>query len=88
MLCDPPYEDLLVGVVRSVLFNKGMKENAGIFSHVQGWAIMAEAMLGHGDTAYRYFRAYLRAAYNTRAEIRQIEPYVYCQSTHSRYSPR
>jgi hypothetical protein len=36
-----------------------MKENAGIFSHVQGWAIMAEAMLGHGDTAYRYFRAYL-----------------------------
>jgi cellobiose phosphorylase len=88
MLCDPPYEDLLVGVVRSVLFNKGMKENAGIFSHVQGWAIMAEAMLGHGDTAYRYFRAYLPAAYNTRAEIRQIEPYVYCQSTHSRYSPR
>jgi cellobiose phosphorylase len=28
------------------------------------------------------------AAYNTRAEIRQIEPYVYNQSTHGKYSPR
>lgn len=28
------------------------------------------------------------AACNTKAEIRQIEPYVYCQSTHSKYSPR
>lgn len=88
MICDPPYEDLLVGVVRSVLFNKGIKENAGIFCHTQGWAIMAEAMLGRGDTAYEYFRAYMPAAYNTRAEVRQIEPYVYCQSTHSRYSRR
>jgi N,N'-diacetylchitobiose phosphorylase len=28
------------------------------------------------------------AAMNKKAEIREIEPYVYCQSTHSRYSPR
>jgi len=28
------------------------------------------------------------AAYNERAEEREIEPYVYCQSTHSKYSPR
>lgn len=28
------------------------------------------------------------AAYNTKAEIRQIEPYVYCQSTHGKHSPR
>ena len=88
MICDPPYEDLLVGVVRSVLFNKGIKENGGIFCHTQGWAVMAEAMLGHGDRAYEYFRAYMPAAYNTRAEVREIEPYVYCQSTHSRYSRR
>ena len=88
MICDSPYEDLLVGVVRSVLLNKGTKENAGIFCHTQGWAVMAEAMLGHGDRAYEYFRAYMPAAYNTRAEVREIEPYVYCQLTHSRYSRR
>jgi len=27
------------------------------------------------------------AASNSEAEIREIEPYVYCQSTHSKYSP-
>ena len=45
-------------------------------------------MLGHGNQAYKYWRAYMPSAYNTRAEIRQIEPYVYNQSTHGKYSPR
>ena len=50
--------------------------------------MIAEAQLGNGDRAFQYFRAYLPAAYNTKAEVRQIEPYVYCQFTHSKYSPR
>jgi cellobiose phosphorylase len=74
--------------MRAVLFNEGLKENGSIFTHTQAWAVMAETLLGHGDLAYQYFRAYLPAAYNTRAELRQIEPYVYCQFTHSKYSPR
>jgi len=49
---------------------------------------MAECLLGHGDRAYEYVRASLPAAYNDRAEIRQIEPYVYGQTTYSVYSPR
>jgi len=48
--------------------------------------VMAETMLGRGDRAYEYYRAYMPAAYNTRAEVRQIEPYVHCQSTHGRDS--
>ncbi len=28
------------------------------------------------------------SAYNDRAEVREIEPYVHCQSTHGRHSPR
>ena len=28
------------------------------------------------------------SAYNTKAELREIEPYVYSQFTHSKYSPR
>jgi N,N'-diacetylchitobiose phosphorylase len=70
------------------LFNKGMKENAAIFCHTQGWAVIAETLLGHGEQAYDYFRAFMPSAYNNKAEIRGIEPYVYCQSTHSKYSPR
>nr|HQH41733.1 glycosyl transferase [Bacteroidales bacterium] len=70
------------------LMNPGMKENGGIFMHIQGWAVMAETMLGNGNRAYEYFRAYMPAAYNNKAEIREIEPYVLCQSTHSKFSPR
>jgi N,N'-diacetylchitobiose phosphorylase len=88
MLCDPPFRQTDFHIMLAALFNPGMKENASIFSHTQGWAVIAETMLGHGDRAYQYFRAYLPAAYNTKAEVRQIEPYVYCQFTHSKYSPR
>jgi cellobiose phosphorylase len=88
MICDPPYIDTDFHVMRAALFNPGLKENASIFTHTQGWAVIAETLLGHGDLAYEYFRNYLPAAYNSRAEIREIEPYVYCQFTHSKYSPR
>jgi cellobiose phosphorylase len=88
-LCNPPYTyETDFHIVRSTLFNPSMKENGSIFTHTQGWAVMAETILGHGDRAWEYFRAYMPAAYNTRAEIRQIEPYVYNQSTHGKYSPR
>jgi len=50
--------------------------------------VTTRALLGHGDRAYDYFRAYLPAAYNTRAEVRETEPYVYSQSTHSIFSPK
>ena len=67
--------------------NPGTKENGGIFIHTQGWAVMAEAMLGHGNLAYDYLAAYLPSSFNDKAEIREIEPYVVCQSTHSNHSP-
>lgn len=88
MICDPPYVKTDLEVIKAPLFNAGTKENSGIFCHTQGWAVMAEALQGNGSQAYKYFRAYMPAASNTRAEIREIEPYVYCQSTHSKYSQR
>lgn len=87
-LCDPPYTHSDFHIVRAQLMNPGLKENGGIFVHTQGWAIMAETMLGHGDRAYQYLRAHLPAAYNDRAEIREIEPYVLSQSTHTHFSPK
>ncbi|MFH0989540.1 MAG: N,N'-diacetylchitobiose phosphorylase [bacterium] len=88
MICDPPVENTDPKVIKARLFNKGMKENGSIFCHTQGWAIIAEAMLGRGDWAYEYYRKFMPAAYNTKAELRQIEPYVYNQFIHSKYSPR
>jgi cellobiose phosphorylase len=88
MLCDPPFARTSVKVMRAVLFIPGTKENGGIFSHTQSWAVMAEARLGRGDQAYTYYRAFMPSAYNDRAEIREIEPYVHCQSTHGRPSSK
>ena len=88
MLCAPPFVKTPIDVMRAVVFNPGVKENAGIFNHTQGWGVMAECMLGNGNRAYEYYRAAMPAAYNDRAELRQIEPYVQGQTTYSTYSPR
>ena len=88
MINDPPVEKTDPKVIKSRLFNKGMKENASIFNHTQSWVIIAETLLGRGNQAYDYYRRFMPSAYNTKAELREIEPYVYSQFTHSKYSPR
>ena len=88
MLCAPPFAETPVDVMRAVVFNPGIKENAGIFNHTQGWGVIAQCLLGDGDRAYEYYRAAMPAAYNDRAELRQSEPYVQGQTTYSIYSPR
>jgi len=88
MINDPPVEKTDPKVIKSRLFNKGMKENASIFNHTQSWVIIAETILGRGNQAYDYYRRFMPSAYNTKAELREIEPYVYSQFTNSKYSPR
>jgi cellobiose phosphorylase len=88
MLCSPPVVKTSIEVMRAVVYNPGIKENAGIFNHTQGWGVIAACMLGNGDRAYEYYRASMPAAYNDRAELRQIEPYVQGQTTYSTFSPR
>jgi cellobiose phosphorylase len=88
MLCSPPVVKTSIDVMRAVVFNPGIKENAGIFNHTQGWGVIAACLLGDGDRAYEYYRASMPAAYNDRAELRQIEPYVQGQTTYSTFSPR
>ncbi len=88
MLSAPPFIKTSIDVMRAVVFNPGIKENAGIFNHTQGWGVIAECMLGNGNRAFDYYRAFMPAAYNDRAEIRQMEPYVQGQTTYSVYSPR
>ncbi|MEQ9822747.1 MAG: glycosyl hydrolase family 65 protein, partial [Puniceicoccaceae bacterium] len=86
-LCAPPVTTMPVRIMAARLFNPGTKENAGIFNHPQGWAVIAECMLGNGNRAYEYHSNYLPAKFNDKAEIRGSEPYVHCQSTHAKYSP-
>ena len=57
----------------------GVKENGSIFSHPNPWAWVAEAMLGRGDRAMKFYDALLPENQNDRIETRQAEPYAYCQ---------
>ncbi|MBK9219435.1 MAG: hypothetical protein IPL70_14095 [Uliginosibacterium sp.] len=89
LLCDPPHRSPDPHIQLPLLvYPPGHKENAGIFCHSNSWAIVAECMLGNGNRAHEYYRAYLPARDNDRAEVRQVEPYVYCQFTHGKTSPR
>jgi N,N'-diacetylchitobiose phosphorylase len=58
---------------------KGIKENGAIFSHPNPWAIAAECKLGRGDRAMKFYNATLPYNQNDIIEIRQAEPYSYCQ---------
>lgn len=58
---------------------KGIKENGAIFSHPNPWAIIAETMLGRGNRAMKFYDAMLPFNQNDEIEIRQSEPYSYCQ---------
>ncbi len=58
---------------------KGIKENASIFSHPNPWAVVAESKLGRGDRAMKFYDALLPYNQNDLIEIRQAEPYSYCQ---------
>ncbi len=88
MALAPPYTQADCNEIRCVLFPPGQKENGGIFSHSQGWTVMANCMIGEGDRAYKYYRAFMPSRYNEIAELRRVEPYVHCQTTDSKYSEK
>ncbi len=86
-LMNPAFKKRGLPVFRMILFLPGTKENAGIFSQPQGWAILAETMLGRGERAYQYYNNCNPAQMNEHAEIREAEPYVHCQFTEGKESP-
>lgn len=87
ILMDPPYHTEAFDGALAVIYNAGTKENAGIFSQSQGWLILAEALLGHGERAFNYFMENAPAAQNDKAEVRVLEPYCYGQFTEGKHSP-
>ncbi len=84
---EPPYVDHYFDGALMHIFNPDTKENGGIFSQTQGWAILAESLLGHGDRAFEYFLESSPANMNDKAEVRILEPYVHGQFTESTRSP-
>lgn len=79
MLNAPAYteSDDDIGFVTRVY--PGLKENAGIFSHPNPWAWVAECCLGRGERAMEMYMSICPAAQNDMIETRKAEPYSYCQ---------
>ncbi|MCR5822815.1 MAG: N,N'-diacetylchitobiose phosphorylase [Lachnospiraceae bacterium] len=83
----PSYREHAFDGALALLFNGSTKENGGIFSQPQGWIILAEALMGHGNRAFEYFSESSPANMNDKAEIRKLEPYCHGQFTESVDSP-
>lgn len=79
MLNGPAYTepDDDIGFVTRVY--PGLKENAAVFSHPNPWAWAAECVLGRGDRAMEFYNALCPYYQNDKIEIREAEPYSYCQ---------
>lgn len=57
----------------------GLKENGAVFSHPNPWAWAAECKLGRGDRAMKFYDALCPYHQNDQIEVREAEPYSYCQ---------
>ena len=79
MLNGPAYTepDDDIGFVARVY--PGLKENASIFSHPNPWVWSAECRVGNGNRAFEYYKSLCPFYQNDMIEIRQAEPYSYCQ---------
>ncbi len=57
----------------------GCAENAGIFCHANSWAIIAEAILGRAENAWKYYRQLIPhvALQNIGLKRYTAEPYAY-----------
>ena len=75
----PPYDGGDDRVRGTSTYPPGAKENGGIFCHANTWLVIAAAMLGRGDDAYRHYRRTLPLA-RTDADLFRAEPYVYSQN--------
>lgn len=58
---------------------RGVKENGAIFSHPNPWAWVAATKIGEGDTAMKFYNALCPYNQNDKIEVREAEPYSYCQ---------
>lgn len=79
MLNAPPYTKVDDGIGFVTRVYPGVKENGAIFSHPNPWAWAALCMLDDGEGAMKYYRALCPYDQNEDIQVRQAEPYSYCQ---------
>ena len=76
LLLSPAYEtpDRYVGYLTR--YAAGVRENGGVYTHGATWAIIAEAMLGRGESAYRMYSKLNPINRGKKPDEYFAEPYV------------
>ena len=84
----PAYSEYSFYLGEITSYPEGVKENAGIFCHPNGWVVIAECNLGRGDVAMMYYKTICPAAREDISDVHKCEPYVYSQMIAGRDSKR
>jgi cellobiose phosphorylase len=87
VLQQPAYTRYYLNLGEISSYPPGYKENAGIFCHTNPWIMIAEAVLGHGNQAFDYYRRINPSAREAISEVHRSEPYVYAQMIAGRDAP-
>jgi cyclic beta-1,2-glucan synthetase len=87
LLFDPPFDHgaLHPGYIRGYV--PGIRENGGQYTHAAVWMVIAEALLGRGNEAYRLFSLLNPINHaRTAEEVRRykVEPYVIAADVYGR----
>lgn len=71
-------------------YSLGSGENGAIFCHANAWAVIAEALLGRPERAWKYYRQLLPhlALQKSGLDRYQCEPYAYASSILGPENPR
>ena len=78
VLNTPAYSEFIPDYGEISSYPPGYKENAGIFCHNNPWVIIAEAMAGRSEDAWRLYKK-ITPAFPKDQALRKVEPYVFCQ---------
>ena len=76
LLLHPAYTtpDRFVGYLTR--YSPGMRENGGVYTHGATWAVIAAAMLGRGESAYRIYAKLNPVNLGMKPDAYYAEPYV------------
>lgn len=87
-ILSPSYTQVDPGVGLATRCVPGKKENGAIFNHVAAWSILANAVIGNGDRAYKYFRMTMPMIQSDPdPDLYKMEPYVYSEYVTSNDHP-
>lgn len=79
VLVNPAYTKYYINLGEISSYPQGYKENAGIFCHNNPWIIIAETVLGQGDSAFNHYKKITPAYREDISDLHKMEPYVYSQ---------